>query len=245
MIDIETILIYCVISAIFIAVVTSIIVWILTHRRPLNENEIIKLSKKRKKKEVIRINNFSNSFEKGVRYEKVVSLNAKGIFIPSNISANKFPQYIASQLFGKKHEWWIIGLVSKGEVIEFWTNKGANNSEVSLSIPFDYILKRAATKQCTSLLSLHNHPNSNPQKFDTLIASSQDKITASNLFNKSNENNISLFSFVCARGEWLLYGKSLADNVPYIVPNAEIDFIKSENGQTKRHNLKLHLELLF
>lgn len=172
---------YIVLAVIFVIVailIVSYVIWCKKHLRPLTEKEIAKLSKIRTKKEIRRINRYVGYFQKGIAFKKNSSFNANGKFYQCSIDSSEFPSYIASQLFGKKHEWIVMGLVREGKVIEFWANKGFDRNRVSLSISVDRIVKECTSKNCTAILDLHNHPNSNPNKYNCLVSSESDRKTS-------------------------------------------------------------------
>lgn len=217
--------------------------WCDTHKRPLTDDEICRLSQIRIKKEIKRINNLVGSFESKYTYKKNTAFNPSGDFYSCNIDSYKFPSYIASQLFGKKHEWLVLGLVHEGVVVKYWANKGADKSSVSLHTSMQNIINVCRENNCTALLDLHNHPNSNPNNYNHLIASKADKAVSYNWFQQLNNAGISLYSFVCERGRWLLYHKSLTDKLQKQPLFTTVEYIKKENGLSERQNLKLHKEI--
>lgn len=234
------------ILALIICIVTYIIAykhWCKTHRRPLNDDEIKRLSIKRINKEIKRINNLVGRFESGYKYKKNTSFDSSGHFYHCNIDSYEFPSYISSQLFGKKHEWIVLGIVKNGTVIGYWANKGYDRNSVSLNISIKRIVDLCVDNHCTAVLDLHNHPNSNPNKYNCLVASNADKKTSQIWFNELNKKGISLFSFVCERGNWLLYYKNLTNKLQVYPEFTKISYIKKENNISEEQNLKLHKEL--
>ena len=230
----------------FISIIVYIISykhWCKTHRRPLTEDEIKRLSHKRINKEIKRVNNLVGRFESGYKYEKNTSLHSTGYFYNCNIDSYEFPSYISSQLFGKKHEWIVIGIVKNGIVIGYWANKGNDRNSVSLSISIKNIVELCVKNNCTAVLDLHNHPNSNPNKYNCLIASNSDKKTSRIWSDELNNKGISLFSFVCERGNWLLYFKNLTNKLQVYPEFTKISYINKENNVSEEQNLKLHKEL--
>lgn len=224
-----------------IAYFTYYFIWLGFHKRPLTEKEIIKLSEKRKRKALARQNKFLRGFKKG-RYVKNQSLNPSGSYIKCDINTRIFPSFISSQLHGKKHEWWIMGLVKDNRVIYYWANKGIRD-HVSLSINFYSILDDCKRYQCNGILDLHNHPNSNPSKYTTLVASSEDKKTSKTFASLAAERGISYLSFVCSVGEWILYQRHYSNKLPFEPENVTVDYIKKQNGISPAQNRQLHREL--
>lgn len=230
----------------FISMIVLIICyrrWCNTHKRPLTYDEIEKLSEKRIKKEIKRINSLVGYFESGHRYVKNTSFDPNGQLYTCNIKASEFPSYIASQLFGKKHEWIVEGMVCDGVVIKYWANKGYNSNSVCLSTSIENIIDICNENNCTALLDLHNHPNSNPNKYNCLLSSEADRRTSDIWSKELNDSGISLYSFICERGQWILYYRHLTDKLQKQPDFTTIEYIKNENGISELQNLKLHKEL--
>lgn len=215
--------------------------WCKSHKRPLNEDEIKRLSEKRKKREIKRLNGFVCSFSKE-SYAKNVSFDPKGSFMTCNFDSRTFPSYIASQLHGKKHEWQILGLVHEGKVVLVWANKGIRDS-VSLSISFRSIISACLKNNCTAILDLHNHPNSNPSRETTLVASNLDVSTSRMLSEEAAKYGISYISFVCSVGNWIVYHRNYSKTLQCEPECVKIDYIRKQNSVSEEQNLKLHKEL--
>ena len=231
------------ISFVGLAFLVYYLVWRKYHKRPLDFEEMELLAAKRVQKEIKRVNNQVGKFQSGNLYQKNTNWNPKGGFYSCNIESYKFPDYIASQLHGKKHEWVVFGLVRAGTVIKYWTNKGADRTQVAFGISINEITTECVRNQCTAILDLHNHPNPNPSQFNCLVSSNADQKSSSSWFVALEKYGISLFSFVCERGRWALYYKGLTKHLQVRPHYTTVEYIRNQNGISKKQNLKLHQEL--
>ena len=60
-------------------------------------------------------------------------------------------------------------------------------------------------------MRFHNHPNPNPRKYTTLLASEQDKLSANYCAQYVCNKGYNWLDFVCARGEWLMFYAKYSD----------------------------------
>ena len=85
--------------------------------------------------------------------------------------------------------------------------------------------------------------NSNPNKYNCLLSSEADRRTSDIWSKELNNSGISLYSFICERGQWILYYRHLTDKLQKQPDFTTIEYIKNENGISELQNLKLHKEL--
>ena len=198
------------IYASFFIIWIAIEIWFYkTHKRPLNEDEIDLLSKKRTKKYVRKNYVFKNI---KISVDKIFksSMKASGKMYPINETVIKFPSLVSVLLKGKKHEWVVLGIEREGIVKYIWLNKGHDNQSVSLSCNLDEIIDFCKKNKFYSILRFHNHPNSNPQKQNCLLASKQDKISAKYMAEQITQSGVNYFDFVCERGNWILFFRKIS-----------------------------------
>lgn len=227
----------------FIVIVTWLtfeLIFYLTHQHPLNNKEIESLSRKRKRKFIPRKFNFTHH-SVFVNQQFKSSLRASGRLYTVDEPLYSFPSIAALLLKGKKHEWILVAL-SNDEIIKYiWANKGYDSTSVGLNCNWNDIIEIAKEHNLHSVLVFHNHPNSNPGRVSTLIASKQDLKSADFDSKMLNPLGINLIEFVCSRGRFLKYYQSISDS--YIPEAAKIENIRSINGMSEQQNYKLHREL--
>ena len=232
-----------------ILLVLILLIWALsevlffhTHRKPLTDDEITKLYAKRRKRIIGSLYHFR---EFGVQPDKEFksAMNHNGQFYPANINMHLFPSYASALLKYKKYEWIVIGLADGITVKSIWVNRGFNNKSVFLMIDYELLADTALGNGCNVILFFHNHPNSNPQKYNMLVASKQDYISSKKMSEFFNKKGIVLLDYVCERGRFKEYYRSFPTNFSY--GKASLDAIRSENGQSIFKNYKLHRELGF
>jgi len=217
-------------------------IFILTHLRPLTDEEIKSLAGKRRKNQI----RFYYTYSKNVvspdkDFKK--SMNSAGKFYNVDETLSRFPSTAASLLKYKKHEWIIIGFEKDKKIDLMWLNKGFNRASVSSNLTLSNIIYAAKLKDYTSVLILHNHPNWNPNHYNFKKPSEQDLQSANDFMKGLNPIGVNLVEFVCERGTHHEYFISAADT---FYPVTEyIDKITSDNNQKKSKNLALHFERVF
>ena len=151
-----------------------------THRKPLTEAEMILLAELRKRRYIGRVFRFPHS---AIAIDKSFksSLSPSGAWYAVSVPLANFPSYVAALLKGKKHEWIVLGIVKEETVVCFWANKGQNNASVAFRCEPNEIVLACKAKGGHTVLCLHNHPNPDPQHYNCLSASQQDKISAQEL----------------------------------------------------------------
>lgn len=209
------------------------------HRNPLNEQEILKLSKKRVRK-YIKKNYTFNNIPVAINKQFKSSLKPNGCWYNVNESLSSFPSYVAALLKGKKHEWVVLAIEKDGIVYGFYANKGYDNSSVSFNCDLDYIMEKCKEYGCSTIMRFHNHPNENPNRQTCLLASEQDKSSALWCCGQVN-HSYNWLDFVCERGNFIKFFEQYS---PSFVPkNASSEHIQTENNISQIKNYKLHREL--
>lgn len=139
------------------------------------------------------------------------ALPPKGGFVVFNepIPVNLFPSYVAAMLKYKKHEWVFAGLESDSGVGTAWVNKGTDAHSAAFTVSLHTLLEKAVGRGCGALLFLHNHPNPDPARVTTLIASELDMGFARDLARMAEAEGMAFFAFVCERGRFLEYFRNV------------------------------------
>lgn len=219
--------------------VFELIFYCSTSKKPLTQNEINRLMNKRRKKYLKKYYTFNqvNSFP----YKDFKSnLKANGMFYPANIELLHFPSYVANLLKGKKHEWVVFGFVRDDKVISIYANKGYDKTKVAPNINETIIIQHCRKNNCQTVMRLHNHPNSDPRHYTALLASKQDKISAHYFSEQMNKNNINWIDFVCERGRFIEFYRSISNNS--FPGNSNFISVYNQNQDSKQW-YRLHREL--
>ena len=212
----------------------------LTHQRPMTEAEINLLAIKRKRRYIMRTFRFPQA-ECSVDKSFKSSMSPYGKWYFQSVGIHNFPSYVSALLKGKKHEWVVIGLVKDERIICFWANKGHDNRSVYFTCEIDELLSLCRQFGCHSVIRLHNHPNSNPQYYNCLLASDQDRASAKSLAQEMNARGLNWFDFVCERGRFVEYFRSFSTG--FMPLCAKPNTIRSKNNISATGNYKLHREL--
>jgi len=216
-----------------------VLVFILTHLRPLTEDEVRQLGTKRRKKQIRQYFSFGKR-EFIVDKEFKKRMKPAGKFYQMSDSLHVFPAIAAALLKYKKHEWVIVAFERNKEIFLTWLNKGLNRLSASFYLSAEDMAKVADAKGATSVLTFHNHPNPNPNYLDCTKPSDQDIETAKVHSFVLNERGVNLVSFVCERGRHHEYFLSPTDS--FLPLPQFIEDINTINGQSRLQNLSLHLE---
>lgn len=216
--------------------------FIITHLRPLDENEMENLSSMRRKKAIDQYFMFDN-FEYNVDKNFKKRMNPNGKFYGIDEELFHFPSIASALLKYKKHEWIIIAFEKNKNISICWLNKGFDRSGVSPYLSVEDMIELANRESFSSVLIFHNHPNSNPNQFDCSMPSKQDISSANEFGLKLNNGGINLLELICERGIHFKYFKKYSDK---FLPNSEfLEVVKNQNGISKFANFSLHFERYF
>lgn len=216
------------------------LVFYFTHNGPLTEKEIKQLANKRKRKYIKQKYVFTAK-EVGVNQKFKSSLKPTGRFYKVDEALSEIPSLIGALLKSKKHEWIVHAIEQNARIIYLWANKGWDNQSASDYLGLDALVTICKEVGGHSILMFHNHPNSDPQRYNCLLPSDTDKRTATKYGEQMSSAGINHFAFVCERGRFLIYYKNIS---PLFYPDvANIENIVKENGVSKNQNYKLHREL--
>jgi len=218
------------------------LVFVFTHLRPLNEDEVKQLGTKRRGKQIRGYFSFvAGEFNVDKEFKK--RMNPNGAFYRINEGLFGFPSVAAALLKYKKHEWIIIAFEKQKKIDLIWLNKGFDRSEVSLYLSVGNIANIAKQENYTSILIFHNHPNTNPNYYDCRRPSSKDLESANEFACVFNTHGINLVEFVCERG--IHYEYFLSPAISFIPLTEFVMAINKINGLSKLKNLSLHIERIF
>lgn len=209
--------------------------------KPLTNEETIALATMRRNKSIRAYYAFDKrEYVADADFKK--KMRPSGQMYAINDSLWEFPGIAAALLKGKKHEWIIIGFEKNKRVNKMWAHKGNDNQGVNVLFSPEQLVNLAKQDDCLTVLMFHNHPNSNPQRYDCSIASNQDKTTASMYANVLNTNGINLIEFVCERGQHNEYFLSTPESFMPIKPYLED--IQRNNGISRGKNIELQFEMM-
>lgn len=210
--------------------------------RPLTNEEVAALASIRRIKGIRAYYSFDNrEYTANPSFKKM--MNPNGQMYVVNDPLWKFPAIAAALLKGKKHEWIIIGFEKNKRIHKMWTNKGYNNSSVDILFSPEQLVDIAKEDDYCSVLIFHNHPNSNPNRYDCSMASNQDMSTARKFAKTLNAKGINLLEFICERGQHYEYYLSSANS--FMPIESYLKNIRENNGVSRFNNLELQIELIF
>lgn len=233
--------IWIILPFILFALFTIIVIFIITHFRALNDDEVNNLALKRRNKDIQAYYSFCN-YEIQVDKEFKKSMKPDGKFYKINESLRNFPSIAAALLKYKKHEWIILAF-EKDQIIDLvWVNKGLDNASAAMSFPLQDIANFASDHNYISILMFHNHPNDDPRRYTYASPSDADISLAKNFSYRLDWKSINHLAFVCESGMYYKYFMSIADS---FYPIKEyLKTINDENGSSIAKNLSLHIERL-
>lgn len=216
-------------------------IYFLFHLKPLNNEEIQKLSNKRRLNYIKKNFNFSH-YDLTVNKAFKSSMKPTGKWYNIREELSKFPSLVSALLKGKKHEWVVIAIEKEGIVYGFYANKGINSSTVSFNCSLDYIMAKCKENNCSTILRFHNHPNENPQ-YQTCLLSSEQDLRSARHCSSYVKHKYNWIDFVCERGQFIKFFESYSPN--YVPSIAKIEHIIAQNNISKFKNYRLHRELGF
>lgn len=225
-----------------IALVIGILLFITLHLRPLADYEVASLGIKRRKRNIEAYFQLDNT-ERNVNAEFKKSLNPRGVFYQVDLPLHSAASTVAGLLKYKKHEWIVVAFEKGKQVGHLWVNKGHNNTSASIYLPLNEALDTAIRNGYSSILMFHNHPNSNPNRYNCTQASKTDLVTASHWASTLNPGGVSLVEYVCERGRHYRY--FLSPSVSFLPLADYVKAINRSNGYSKFGNLRLHVERIF
>ena len=231
-----------VLTAAAAVVFVTVSVFILLHVWQLTPTEVAQLAAKRRTRKIGEYFSFvSGEVEVNGDFKK--RLKPSGVFYRLNESLSEWPRLAAALLKYKKHEWIIVAFECSRRIALVWVNKGSDRSSVNLTLPIPAIIDAAAREACTSVMVLHNHPNSNPGRLDCSAPSDVDIRTAECWSRQLLAADVNLIEFVCERGHHYQYFARYADS--FMPQQAFYEQVQEENGRSWYGNLDLHCQRLF
>jgi len=227
---------------ILITLCVIIIIFIITHLRPLNDEEINSIAIKRRNKDIQTYYAFSNNeIQANEKFKK--NMKPDGKFYKMDESLYGFPSIAAALLKYKKHEWIILAFEKDQSIDLIWVNKGLDNASVAMSFPLQDTANFASDHNYISILMFHNHPNNDPRRYTYTSPSDADIVLAKKLSYILDWKSINLIEFVCERGRHYEYYRAIVDRFEPI--KGYLETINKINGSSMANNLSLHVERLF
>jgi len=217
----------------FVAVIAAFVV---AHFRVLSSDEVSAVAQRRRRGEIRRYYLWDFNPVSVDSDFKARMPSAGGLFNLS-VALRTLPSFAAGLLKSKKHEWILIAFETNGSADAMWLNKGRDRASVEPKLSHERIADLALERKATSVLVFHNHPNA------TLEPSPQDTVSAGVLADRLIRREVNLVEFVCGRGVFREYHRSVADEFMPLGPY--VGTVDSENGRSKWGNLKLHCERIW
>ena len=231
-----------VLTAAAAVVFLTVAVFILLHVRQLTPTEVAQLAAKRRTRKIGEYFSFVSG-EGEVNGDFKKRLKPNGAFYRLNESLSEWPRLAAALLKYKKHEWIVVAFECSCRITLVWVNKGSDKSSVNLMLPIPAVIDVVARDACTSVMVLHNHPNSNPSRLNCTAPSDTDIRTAECWSRQLLAAGVNLIEFVCERGHHYQYFARYADSfMPQQVFHEQVE---QEHGHSWYGNLDLHCERLF
>jgi len=216
------------------------IYFFLTHRRPLNIDEVRLLAEKRRIMNLKEYFKFT-SLEHVANPEFKSKMKSSGKLYSVDEDLSKMPDLAAALLKHKKHEWVILAFEANQKIKWIWLNKGRDKTSVGIFLSNEEIINFSVENHISTVLCFHNHPNSNPRYYNCSKPSQTDLDSATDCFNKLKNAGINLIEFVCERGRHYNYYYGISDL--FLPPVVFENQIKRENNKGDKENYKLHREL--
>lgn len=210
------------------------------HRHPLNNQEILALSRKRQRNQALSKFDFSTLQRPADAAEKK-AMKSHGEFVGCDLVYRDSPARIAGLLKYKKHEWIVIAFINSFHVRHLWWNKGPDGMRVWLFLRDHSLMAAIRSLRPDAIAILHNHPNPDPSRYRMTIPSEADLRSAGFYDGEFSKHGTSLLEFICERGIPHLYYASFADSVVPIDPIT--DEVQMTNGTGIFRNYSLRKEL--
>ncbi len=219
----------------------AVLIFVSLHLRPLSEDEVLELSRKRRRTEIRKYFTYFQG-PAAVNKEFKTKMNQTGQLYSISDSLSEFPARAAGLIKGKKHEWVICGFEREKMIDLIWLNKGIRE-QVSIQLEVNKIIQVATNGGYTSVLRFHNHPNSNPDRYDLLGPSDQDMISTRYYKDILNGAGLNFLDFVCERGRYREFTLSAA--ACFIPLKSCAETVQGANGKSRLENFLLHMERVF
>lgn len=227
------------IAYIILRLIINILFW-LTHRRPLSEDEVTKLANARKCRYINENFRFSsNGFTINPKYRE--SLTKEGRWDRVSINYPAIATAVAELLRYKRHEWFIWVLTNEKESKYLWANKGDDNKSCYSKANIIQALLLAESNECNTIMMFHNHPHTKERYWNLLSPSETDLNTCNHFKQIFNEMGYNFIDGLVSQGKYIIYGYEFSDK--FHPAGSKIEDINQENNVSKKKNYKLHKEL--
>lgn len=236
-------LFYVLIGAVVIYALVRIIdsvVFKMTHKRPLSDEEVELLSKARRNAYINELFAFSHQ-PKPINPEYRSSLNREGRWDKIDIELKHTLAILTELLKYKRHEWSVWCLANDSRCIYLWANKGWDNSSCYFKGSMHQLIDLANATGCTTLIHMHNHPHTADRTWNLLSPSDTDLQTFSGMKDTCNEAGLNFVDALCSQGKYIIYGFSFYEG--YYPAGTRVEDIAAENGIDEKSNYILHKEL--
>lgn len=107
-------------------------------RHPLDDDEVRRLARKRRRNRALSMFGFS-AVPQHVDPAEKKAMRSRGEFVDCDLHYREMPSRVAALLKFNKHEWVVIAFVRSLQVRRLWWNKGPDGTQVSLFLPDDEV----------------------------------------------------------------------------------------------------------
>jgi hypothetical protein len=210
------------------------------HRRPLEDNELLRLAQKRQRNQALIAYRFSRlRFQADLSVKKM--MKSEGEFVSCDLDYYHLPAKISALLKYKKHEWIVIAFISQKRAYRLWWNKGPDGKTVWSFLHHHSLRSTIEVLKPDMIAIFHNHPNPDPSRY-RMTSPSQADLRSAGLYDKEfGQCGVSLLEFICERGSPHLYYAGFVDRT--IPMQTVIREIRQANGKGIFKNYFLRKEL--
>ena len=233
------IILFVILISIIVAYLIYELIFFITQRKPLSQDEILQLSKIRRIKYINNhYNFFRNTYNINPKYRSC--LDKTGRWDRVSLPNNTILSFLTTLLKYKRHEWWVCVLADDNEGKLIWANKGPNNESCYFTGSQSNLLEMTKLYNCNTVIHIHNHPHTFDRYWNLLSPSETDLETSKILKKFYSSQNLNYIDALCTQGDFLIYEYSFETFFPKGTSEKEISL---ENNISPINNYKLHKEI--
>lgn len=220
-------------------VIYRFLFWI-THRRPLTEDEMERLSSARRVASINKTYSFTHNVVR-VNPDYRASLNKEGRWDRVSIPLGETLSLLTQMLRYKRHEWSVWCIADETECKYVWANKGDDNVSCYFKGSMAVVAALAETSRCNTLIHMHNHPHTQERTWNLLSPSETDLETLQHMSQVCEGIGLNFVDALCSQGKFIVFGWAFPDQ--YYPAGSSVEEVRIENGISKAQNFRLHTEL--
>lgn len=220
-------------------VIFKFLFW-LTHRRPLTEDEMERLSSARRVAAINSTYSFTHDVVH-VNPDYRASLDKEGRWDRVSIPLGETLSLLTQMLRYKRHEWSVWCIADETECKYLWANKGDDNESCYFKGSMAVVGALAEASKCNTLIHMHNHPHTEERTWNLLSPSETDMETLNHMSPICDGLGLNFVDALCSQGKFIVFGWSFPDQ--YYPTGSSVEEVRIENGISKEQNFRLHTEL--